>query len=71
MKKNIGIVDRSLRYGLGVFLIWLGLFSGLDVFQAPGVAYAVAAIGLIALLVASVRFCPLYAMLGVKTCREC
>ena len=71
MKKNIGIIDRSLRYGLGVFLIWFGLFSGLDVFQAPAMGYAVAAIGLISILVATVRFCPLYAMLGVKTCREC
>lgn len=32
MKKNVGKIDRSLRFLLGIFLLWLGLwqFNGLE-----------------------------------------
>jgi hypothetical protein len=27
MKKNVGTVDATLRFFLGIFLLWLGLFD--------------------------------------------
>ena len=61
MEKNMGQVDRAIRAVLGVIVIVLGV-----VYQNW-----LGAIGLIPLLTAGVGFCPLYKLLGIKTCREC
>ena len=64
MKKNMGIVDRSLRIILAivvVVLIYLGELSGV----------AAIILGIFAgvfLLTSLVSFCPLYALVGIHTC---
>ena len=60
MTVNIGTLDRLLRALLGVVLIGLVFFGP----QTPW-----GWIGLVPLLTAGVRFCPLYRVLGVRTCR--
>ena len=60
MTANIGTLDRLLRIALGVVLISL-------VFVGPQTPWGW--IGLVPLLTAGVRFCPLYRMLGIQTCK--
>ena len=60
MTANIGTLDRLLRIALGVVLIGL-------VFVGPQTPWGW--IGLVPLLTAGVRFCPLYRMLGIQTCK--
>lgn len=60
MEMNIGSTERLLRIIAGVVIIGLGLY-----FQSWwGV------IGLVPLLTGLFRFCPLYKMLGMNTCKR-
>lgn len=59
MKANIGTLDRTLRIVLGLALISL-VFVGP---QSPWGWF-----GLIPLLTGLVRVCPLYSVVGVRTC---
>lgn len=58
---NIGNADRIARIILGVVLIAL-------VFVGPKTAWGW--IGLVPLLTGLVRWCPLYRLIGVNTCRK-
>lgn len=60
MKANVGGVDRILRIIVGLVLIAL-------VFVGPKTAWGW--LGLIPLVTALVGYCPLYSVIGVKTCR--
>ncbi len=60
MTVNVGTLDRLLRFALGLVLISL-------VFVGPQTVWGW--IGLVPLLTAVVRFCPLYRLIGVRTCR--
>lgn len=58
MEPNVGATDRSLRLMAGGVLILIGAFTSkiLWIF------------GLVAILTAVFRFCPLYKALGKSTC---
>ncbi|WP_367651954.1 DUF2892 domain-containing protein, partial [Psychrobacter sp.] len=57
---NIGGIDRMLRIIAGVIIIALGAY-----YQSWwGI------VGLIPLLTGVFRFCPLYTMVGVNTCKR-
>ncbi|MBH0097185.1 DUF2892 domain-containing protein [Psychrobacter sp. NZS113] len=60
MKMNIGSTERLLRIIAGVVIIGLGMYYG----SWWGV------IGLVPLLTGLSRFCPLYSMLGMNTCKR-
>ncbi len=60
MKINVGSNERVLRIIAGLIIIGLGVY-----FQSLwGV------IGLVPLLTGLFRFCPLYTMLGMNTCKR-
>ncbi|MDN3397517.1 DUF2892 domain-containing protein [Psychrobacter sp. APC 3426] len=60
MKTNIGSTERLLRVMAGIVIIALGMYYG----SWWGV------VGLIPLLTGLFRFCPLYKMLGMNTCKR-
>ncbi len=59
MKTNQGRLDRTLRIAVGLTLIGMA---------ATGVLGAWAYLGLVPLLTGAIGFCPLYSLLGIKTC---
>lgn len=59
MNINVGTVDRALRVIVGIVLMAL---AALQVIGWWGW------IGVVPLLTGLFRFCPLYAMLGIRTC---
>ena len=59
MKNNEGKIDRVLRTVIGIIVLSL-------VFVGPQTPWAW--IGLVPLLTGLFGFCPLYALLGMKTC---
>jgi hypothetical protein len=64
MKSNIGIADKIIRIILGLAaygLFVLGVTSG-------WVALTTVAVGTVFLLTAFVNICPLYKLIGMKTC---
>jgi hypothetical protein len=59
MSCNVGGVDRALRVVVGALLVALA---------ATGIVGWWGWVGLVPLATGVVRFCPVYTLLGVKTC---
>lgn len=60
LAKNVGTVDRVLRFALGIALLSLA-------FTGPRTAWGY--LGFIPLLTATLSTCPLYSLLGFSTCK--
>lgn len=71
MSVNVGTIDRILRVSLGVVLLYLAFFSGMALFAAPLFKYGAAVIGVVMLATSAMKMCPIYSILGLKTCRDC
>jgi hypothetical protein len=61
MQANIGNTDKTVRIVAGLVLLSL-------VFLLDGKARWFGLLGVVPLLTAFMRFCPLYTLLGVNTC---
>ncbi len=70
MIANVGSMDRAFRLVLGVALISVAMFSGWTIFDGVALKYGAVAVGIVMLATAAIRFCPLYTILGIKTCRN-
>lgn len=68
MSVNVGTVDRILRAALGAVLLYLAFGSGLALFDGALMNYGAAVVGAVMLTVAAVRICPVYTLLGLRTC---
>jgi hypothetical protein len=68
MSVNVGTIDRVLRGLLGLVLLYLALASDVALFQSPGWKIAAVVVGIVMLVVAVVRICPVYSLLGIRTC---
>jgi hypothetical protein len=71
MTPNVGTIDRILRAAIGAVLLYLAFLSGLSLFSAPLFKYGAAVVGVVMLATSAMKICPLYSILGLKTCREC
>ncbi len=60
MTANVGNVDRILRVVIGLALLSL-------VFVGPKTLWGL--VGVIPLATAAIRYCPLYQLLGFRTCQ--
>ena len=69
MRINVGTVDRIFRAVLGLVLLYFAFLSGLPLFEGALFKYGAAIVGLVMLVVAMTRVCPVYSIFGVKTCR--
>ena len=57
MIKNIGLVDKTVRFLLGIVLIFLGFYS----------SYWFIVLGVFLLFTATIGWCPIYSILGINT----
>ena len=62
MKKNIGSIERVIRIIAGIAILSLAFVGP----QSPW-AY----LGIIPLATGLIGWCPLYALLGLSTCKSC
>ncbi|MBR2657589.1 MAG: DUF2892 domain-containing protein [Loktanella sp.] len=69
MTVNVGDLDRILRAIIGVVLLALPFVSGLALFNSTIATVISVLLGLVMLGVAATRSCPLYTVLGVRTCK--
>lgn len=60
--KNMGTADKIARLVLGAFLIVLALTGTIGIWGW---------LGLIFVGTAFINFCPLYRIVGFKTCQDC
>ena len=67
MHKNMGTLDKTLRLIVAVIAVALSA-TGVLTGTAALVAYIVAAVFVVTSLVS---FCPLYRLIGLRTCANC
>lgn len=67
MTINVGTIDRIARAILGVVLLYVAFASG--ALDGSGWQWVAAVAGVVMLAVAAIRFCPVYTLIGIKTCR--
>ncbi|MFV1498150.1 DUF2892 domain-containing protein [Phaeobacter sp. JH20_02] len=70
MTRNIGTLDRAIRLMLGVGLIAAPFLSDYAIFAAAWAKLLSVALGSVMLLVALTRSCPIYTILGLRSCRR-
>lgn len=69
MTANLGSPDRLIRAIIGLLLFFLPLLNIPAIWSSVALAYGSMAVGLILVLTALFRFCPLYRIIGISTCR--
>ena len=69
MTKNIGRFDQILRIGLSLGLIYVG-FVDEQLIHDSFSSNIIGTIGILNLIVAFIRFCPLYVFTGINTCHQ-
>ena len=69
MTANLGNTDHVLRVILGLVLIFAPLLNMPAIWSSAAFSYGSMIIGLVLVATALFRFCPLYRILGVSTCR--
>lgn len=68
MKRNMATFDRAGRIVIAALLVFLSLGTGM----LGGVLFWIAlAVAVIFVVTAVLGNCPLYSILGFKTCRDC
>ncbi|EPX77017.1 YgaP family membrane protein [Litoreibacter arenae] len=69
MTTNVGNIDRAVRALLGIVLIAIPFVSGLALFESTLASAISVIVGLVMLVVATTRVCPIYSILGIKSCK--
>ncbi|MBN8185682.1 DUF2892 domain-containing protein [Salipiger thiooxidans] len=69
MKTNMGKFDRALRIVLAAILVWVAFGTGLA--AAGGLHWLALAVAAVFAVTAVVGNCPLYSLVGLRTCRDC
>lgn len=69
MTANVGTIDRLFRIVLGAVLILLPFVGGFAIFESTAATVVAVIAGIIMIATSALRFCPLYRILGMRTCR--
>jgi len=66
---NVGKFDRILRVIVGVILIIAPFATNISLFSSSTMTYGAVIVGVVLVATAIFRFCPLYRILGIRTCK--
>ena len=69
MNANVGSLDRAVRLAVGAVLIVAALFSGLALFDGAVLKYGAVIVGLVLSATGLMGTCPMYSVLGIRTCK--
>ena len=69
MKSNVGTVDRVIRFFLGLALIVAPYVNFMNIGSSVALSYGTIILGVVLVATAFLKFCPLYRLIGVSTCR--
>jgi Inner membrane protein YgaP-like, transmembrane domain len=67
---NVGSFDRAIRLIVGVALILAPHLAESPALKGEYALYGLSAVGAILILTAVFSFCPLYRIIGVRTCSK-
>lgn len=69
MTANLGSADRILRLVLGIVLLVLPFVGGPAIFESSAATIVAVVAGIILIVTSAMRFCPLYRIFGIRTCK--
>jgi len=69
MKTNVGRLDQILRISISLIFIYIG-FIDEEIIHDTFSSNIIGTIGIIFMIVALARFCPLYTLTGINTCHK-
>lgn len=69
MTRNMGTIDRGLRFGIAAVLLFVAF--GTDILGMGVLFWLAPIVAAVFTLTALVGNCPLYGIVGLKTCRDC
>lgn len=69
MNPNVGKPDRIIRIIVGLILAVGPFVSSLAIWSTPTMMYGSVAVGLVLIGTAVFSFCPLYRIVGIRTCK--
>lgn len=69
MSANVGKIDRAIRIVLGLVLLIAPFASGMAMFQSSTATVLSVVVGIIMVATSAMRFCPLYRIFGINTCK--
>lgn len=70
MTMNIGTLDRAVRLIIGLILLAVPFVSSIALFQSTTATIISVVLGVILIATAAMKFCPLYRVLGIRTCQR-
>jgi len=69
MTANVGTIDRVFRIVLGIVLLAAPFVSGLALFDTSAATVISVIAGLVMVATSAMKFCPLYRIFGIRTCK--
>lgn len=69
MTSNIGTFDRIFRLVVGIVLLAAPFVTQMALFQSTVATVIAVVAGIVMLATSATRFCPLYRVLGLRTCK--
>ena len=69
MKKNVGTVDRSIRFIVGAILVYIGFFSN-PIISGGNFRSLIGIFGVIIFLSATASICPMYWLVDINTTKH-
>jgi len=69
MTTNVGTIDRVFRLLLGIILLAAPFVSGLSVFASSTATMISVIAGIVMVGTSAMKFCPLYRIFGIQTCK--
>jgi hypothetical protein len=69
MPANVGSIDRVVRMVLGLVLLIVAFLPAFGLAAAPTLQWGAGLVGVVLTATALMRFCPLYRLFGLSTCK--
>ncbi|MGB7240859.1 MAG: DUF2892 domain-containing protein [Sulfitobacter sp.] len=69
MTTNLGTIDRAFRLLLGIVLLAAPYASGLAIFESSTATIVSVIAGIVMVVTSAIKFCPLYRIFGIRTCK--
>lgn len=70
MTSNVGKIDRLLRIALGAALFLCPLVTDYALWDNAILKYGAMIVGIVLIATSAMKFCPLYRLVGMSTCRR-
>ncbi len=68
MSANVGKIDRAVRTLLGLALVVWAFVGQAPMWDNAFIMWGTIIVGAVLIVTASMKFCPMYRILGVSTC---